>query len=126
MFTPAINKVQANNIFNRESSIWINEKIILAIILPRIENTANVIDNLKFVLFCFKYEMNPANEENKIINVDVLTAVSIGIKNTKVIIETKNTPPPTPAMTETIPERKPRKINKEIIVNVNSILDKIY
>ena len=118
--------MQANNIFNRELSIWINEKIILAIILPRIENVAKFSDNLKFVLFCFKYEMNPAKEENNIINVEVLTAVSIGIKNIKVIIETKNTPPPTPAITETTPERKPRKIKRDITVNVNSIDDKIF
>jgi len=70
--------------------------------------------------------MNPAKEENNIINVEVLTAVSIGIKNIKVIIETKNTPPPTPAITETTPERKPRKIKRDITVNVNSIDDKIF
>lgn len=125
MFSPANNNVQANSIFNRVASIWTKEKRILAIILPRIENAAKVIDNFKFVLFCFKYEMNPAKEENNIINVEVLTAVSMGIKKSKVIIETKNTPPPTPAMTETAPERKPRKIKKKIMINVNSIFGKI-
>jgi hypothetical protein len=98
---------------------------MLAIILPKRENIAKNIDNLKLVLFCFKYEINPANEENNIINVEVLTAISIGIKKTIVIIETKNTPPPTPAMTETTPERNPRIIKRKITVNVNSIFDKI-
>ena len=69
--------------------------------------------------------MNPAKEENKIINVEVLTAISIGTKKTIVMIETKNTPPPTPAITEIIPERKPRKIRRKITVKVNSIFDKI-
>ena len=45
----------------------------------------------------------------------------MGIKNRRVIIETKKMPPPTPAITEIVPAKKPRNINKRIIPSDSSI-----
>lgn len=67
--------------------------------------------------------MKPENDENRITNVEVSTAISIGIKKIKVKIETKNTPPPIPAMVDIIPEATPKR-TKRGIINDNSILNK--
>ena len=55
--------------------------------------------------------------------IEVSTAISIGIKNNNVIIETKKTPPPIPAMVDIIPDRKPRII-KRVITKKGSIFNK--
>lgn len=47
----------------------------------------------------------------------------MGIKKINVINETKNTPPPIPAIVDIIPETTPKRINREIS-NDNSILNK--
>ena len=47
----------------------------------------------------------------------------MGIKKTKVIIETKNTPPPIPAIVDIIPEKTPNRIKRGISTD-NSILIK--
>ena len=65
--------------------------------------------------------MKPAKEEIKIIKVDVSIALLMGIKNRRVIIETKKMPPPTPEITEIVPAKKPRNINKTIIPSDSSI-----
>jgi hypothetical protein len=54
-------------------------------------------------------------------NVDVSMAILIGIKNKRTIMDTKNTPPPIPAITERVPVKKPNNINKNIVVRYNSI-----
>jgi len=48
----------------------------------------------------------------------------MGIKNKSVNMETKKTPPPTPAITLTNPEKKPNIISKEITSNEYSIYKK--
>ena len=58
--------------------------------------------------------MNPAKLEKRITKVLVSTAMLIGIKKSKVMIVTKKTPPPMPAIVESIPDRRPNKINKEM------------
>jgi len=57
--------------------------------------------------------INPANEEKSITKVLVSTAILIGTKKRSVMIDTKKTPPPIPAIEETIPDNRPSKINKE-------------
>jgi len=54
-------------------------------------------------------------------NVDVSMAILIGIKNKRVIIDTKKTPPPIPAIAERVPVKKPNNINKNIVVRYKSI-----
>ncbi len=74
---PAINKVLAKSIFNSVFSIFIIENKKLAKILPKIENAEKIKEIFILVLFCFKYVINPANEDNKITKVEVSTAISI-------------------------------------------------
>ncbi len=93
------------------------------ITLPKIENDAKLKESFKFVRFCLKYVINPEKEENKITKVEVSTAISIGIKNNNVMIETKNTPPPIPAIVEIIPDRRP-KVIKSVIKIEGSIFIK--
>jgi len=57
--------------------------------------------------------INPAKEEKSITKVLVSTAILIGIKKRRVMIDTKKTPPPIPAIAETIPDNRPNKINNE-------------
>jgi len=101
-----------------------NRNNTLAIILPRIENEVNIKVNFIRVRFCLKYVMNPANEDNNMINVEVSIAILIGIKSRSVKVETKKTPPPTPAITAIVPDKKPNRINKSITKKENSILRK--
>jgi hypothetical protein len=75
--------------------------------LPNIEKILKNSESLTFVLFCRKYVINPAKLEKRIMNVLVSTAMLIGIKKSSVMIETKKTPPPIPAIEEIIPERSP-------------------
>ena len=86
--------------------------------LPSIENILKNSESLIFVLFWRKYVINPAKLEKRIMNVLVSTA----ILNTSLLkyskkrismIDTKNTPPPIPAIEESIPDRKPSKINNK-------------
>ena len=88
------------------------------ITLPKIENEAKVKESLRFVRFCLKYEINPEKEENSITKIEVSTAISIGIKNNNVIVETKKTPPPIPAMVDTIPDKNPTIIKS--VINIGS------
>ena len=85
------------------------------------EKAEKIKDNLRYVLFCLKYVINPAKEDNNMMKVEVSTAMLIGIKKSKVINETKNTPPPTPAITANVPDKNPSKINKKIEAMVRSI-----
>lgn len=95
--------------------------MILVMILPNIENEAKVNESFKLVLFCLKYEINPVNDENNITNVEVSTAISIGINRNNVIIETKKTPPPIPAIVEIIPDKRPNIINIVIKIDVSML-----
>jgi hypothetical protein len=90
-------------------------------ILPNIEKMEKNNDNFIEVLFCFKYVMNPAAEEDKIMKVEVSIAMFIGIINKIVIILTNNTPPPIPAITAITPAKNPKDIKIGIIMNVISI-----
>jgi hypothetical protein len=58
-------------------------------------------------------------------NVEVSTAISIGIKNARVMIDTKKTPPPIPAIVETIPDNRPNKIRRDMTETEISIFNKI-
>ena len=121
MFNPAISNVAANNSFKMELSIIIKEKMIEANILPSMEKPLKTNESLKVVLFCRKYVIKPAKEEKRIIKVLVSTATLIGIKKRRVIIDTKKTPPPIPAIAEIAPDSSPSISNKEIRKKDNSI-----
>ena len=116
-----MSNVDANIIFNIVLSIWINRNIIVVKILPKIENIEKNNDNFIVVLFCFKYVIKPADEDTKIMNVEVSIAIFIGMINTIVMILTNNTPPPIPAITAIIPAKNPNEIKMRIIMKVISI-----
>ncbi len=117
MLHPAISKVTANRIINIDLSILITENRIVAKILPIIEKTLKNNDSLILVLFCRKYVINPAKEEKSItkglVSIAILIASIVILKRRICIIDTKKTPPPIPAIAETIPDNRPSKINKE-------------
>ena len=89
--------------------------------LPKIENAEKIKDSLILVLFCLKYIINPAKEDSNMMKVEVSIAMVIGIKKSNVINETKKTPPPTPAITASVPDKNPSKINKKREAIVRSI-----
>jgi hypothetical protein len=115
---PAISKVTANIILNILFSILINENRIVAKTLPTIEKTLKNNESLILVLFCRKYVINPVKDEKSIMKVLVSLAIKIAstiiLKKRISIIETKKTPPPIPAIVETMPDNNPSRINKEM------------
>jgi len=89
--------------------------------LPSIEKMEKNKESFNVVLFCFKYEMNPAADDDKIMNVEVSIAMFIGIINKIVMILTNNTPPPIPAITAITPAKNPNEIKIGMMINVISI-----
>lgn len=89
--------------------------------LPNIEKMEKKKEIFIEVLFCLRYEMNPAADEVKIIKVEVSIAIFIGIRNKIVIILTNNTPPPIPAITAITPAKNPNVIKIEMRIKVISI-----
>ena len=98
-----------------------NKNISVQTRLPKIEKTVKIKVGFNSILLSFKYTINATPDDIKIINVEVSIASFIGKNNIIVIIGTKNTPPPTPAILLIVPTRNPSRINKIIIFQNKSI-----